>query len=189
MSRTLGQPIHHCYVVPDFDAELARFAAGGIGPIYTMRIDGSTVRYNGADQSCSVSVAFFYSGDMCVEVITPNGPQTNAYADYLRRNPAGGLHHIAYHSADHAASLAAMAAAGTPLRVVQEMFDQDTGHVFEIYCEPVGIENGIMYQLLYPGLFDSWFETMRQAAQDWDGTEPIRDAMALMNAAMAEAAA
>ena len=36
MSRLLGNPAHQCYVYPDFDKALERFAAGGIGPFFVL---------------------------------------------------------------------------------------------------------------------------------------------------------
>ena len=53
-------------------------------------------------------------------------------------------------------------------------------------AEPVGVDNPVLFQLLQPGLFDGWFDAMREAAANWDGSEPIRDARPLMAAAMAE---
>lgn len=186
MSRILGKAIHQCYVYPDFDAAIARFAAGGIGPFHVLDIKDGRGRFRGTDQPHSMKVAFFYSGDACVELITPTGPQTNTYAEFLERNPTGGLHHVAYHSDDFAETLARMEEAGTPLRVVQEFLNQETGHVFEIYCEPVGVENPVLFQLLGHA-FDPWFESMKQAAEDWDGTDLVRDAMGTMRVARAEA--
>lgn len=175
MSRILGKPIHHCHVYPDFDAALARFATGGIGPIYRMRVDADCWRYRGKVEPLSMWVGFFHSGDICFEIITPIGEQRSAYSEFLERNPTGGLHHIAYHSTDFAATLAKMEAAGMPLRVVQEILDPETGVVFEIYCETVGVDNSVLYQLQLPGLFDDWFESMHREAQVWDGAELFRD--------------
>jgi len=189
MSRILGQPVHVCYVYPDFDAALERFAQGGIGPFFVMHSGDSSGRYRGQDLPLNISVAFFYTGDMCIEVITLNGPQTNAYSEFIERNPTGGLHHMAYMSDDFDATLAKMAAAGRPLRVVQEYFNEGDAEPFEIYCEPEGEADPIMYQLMRPGLFDAWFDAMKAAADNWDGSEPIRDAYALMMEARTAAAA
>ena len=79
--------------------------------------------------------------------------------------------------------------AGKPLNVVVDMKDPSTGKTIEIYCEPVGVDDPVLIQLMLPGLFDPWFETMRQAAVNWDGTDPIRDARPAMYAAMAAYAA
>jgi len=189
MSRILGPAIHQCFVYPDFDSALARFAAGGIGPFYVMRSEGGEGRHRGVVKPLDISVAFVFSGDTCMEIIAPHGPQENAYVDFLEQNPGGGLHHVAYYSTDFEASLAAMEAAGHPLRIVQEFYDTNTGEVFEIYCEPVGVDNPVCFQLLRPGVFDAWFDAMHAAAANWDGKEPIRNAMALMQATMAPAEA
>jgi hypothetical protein len=47
----------------------------------------------------------------------------------------------------------------------------------------------VLYQLMLPGLFDPWFDAMREAAAEWDGKDPIRDARPMMMAAMAASAA
>ena len=180
MSRILGPAIHQAYVVPDFDDGIARFAALGIGPFFTLHSLGGISRYRGEEHELTMSAAFVYSGDCCFEIIAADPSQQSTYAEFLRRNPEGGLHHIAYFSADFDATLAALEAEGRPHRIVQ-----DFG--IEIYCEPVDVDNPVNMQLIRPGLFDGWFEAMRAAAADWDGTDPIRDARPLMAAAMAQA--
>jgi catechol 2,3-dioxygenase-like lactoylglutathione lyase family enzyme len=190
MSRLLGAPFHTAYVYPDFDAALERFAAGGIGPFFVMHDTAAVSIYRGEEQPLGMSIAFVYSGDACMEIITPTGQadQQSAYDDFLAFNPHGGLHHIAYYSDDFDATLAAMAAAGRPLRVVQEFAQTADDPPFEIYCEPVGVENPLLFQFLRPGLFDAWFDAMRDAAAGWDGSDPIRDASALLAGALAEGA-
>lgn len=185
MSRLLGKPAHQCYVYPDFGKALAKFAAGGIGPFFVLEEAGGMGDYRGEQHPLSISVAFVYSGDSCIEIITPRGESKSAYGEFLRRNPHGGLHHIAYYSADFDKTLAMMEAAGKPLNTVVDMKDPSTGKSIEIYCEPVGVDNPVLYQLMLPGLFDPWFEVMREAAADWDGENPIRDARPSMYAAMA----
>jgi catechol 2,3-dioxygenase-like lactoylglutathione lyase family enzyme len=189
MSRILGDVIHQGYVYPDFDAALERFAAGGIGPFFAMHETAAISIYRGEQLALGMSIAFVYSGESCLEIITPHRGQQSAYNDFLDRNPHGGLHHIAYFSDDFAGTLAKMAAAGRPLRVVQEFVETPDGEPFEIYCEPVGVDNPIFFQFLRPGLFDGWFALMRDAAANWDGADPIRDAGPLLVGALAEAAA
>lgn len=189
MSRILGAVIHQGYVYPDFEAAVERFAAAGIGPFFAMHETGAVSIYRGEQRPLSMSIAFVYSGDTCLEIITPHGEQQSAYDDFLRRNPHGGLHHIAYYSSDFAQTLAKMAAEGMPLATVQEFATTPNSEPFEIYCEPVGVDNPIIIQFLRPGLFDSWFDAMRIAAANWDGTDPIRDASSLLAAALAESAA
>ena len=190
MSRILGPVIHTAYVYPEFDSAVERFAAGGIGPFFVMHETGAKSIYHGEEKPLRMSIAFVYSGDACMEIITPTGgeDQQSAYDDFLRLNPHGGLHHIAYYSEDFAKTLAAMEAEGKPLRIVQEFVETTGGDPFEIYCEPVGVENPIVFQFLRPGVFDAWFDAMRDAAANWDGTDPIRDASHLLAEALAEGA-
>ena len=189
MSRILGSVIHQGYVYPDFNAALERFAVGGIGPFFVMHETGAISIYRGEQRPLGMSIAFVYSGDSCMEIITPHGEQESAYNDFLCLNPHGGLHHIAYFSDDFARTLARMDAEDKPLRIVQEFVATPGGEPFEIYCEPVGIDNPVIFQLLRPGLFDGWFDSMREAAANWDGTDPIRDAGPLLAAALAESVA
>lgn len=188
MSRILGAPVHFAYVYPDFDKALARFAAGGIGPFYIMQTGGVSL-YRGEPHPMQVKVAFVYTGEACLEIMTPNGEddQQSAYDEFLRRNPEGGLHHIAYYSGDFDQTLAAMKDAGLPLNPVQVLTNASGDFVIEIYCEPEGVDNPILYQLIRPGLFDAWFDAMKDEAANWDGTDPYRDARPLMEKAMAAA--
>lgn len=188
MSRVLGSAIHQAYVFPDFDNALERFASLGIGPFYVLHTEDGIARYRGEEHPLSMSVAFVYSGDACFEIITPHGEQQSAYGEFLIRNPSGGLHHIAYFSNDFQATLSALEAEGRAIDIVQEFTDPE-GQLIEIYCEPVGVNNPIQFQLIRPGLFDAWFDAMREAASTWDGTNVIRDARALMAEAMSRSKA
>ena len=185
MSRLLGNPAHHCYVYPDFDMALERFIAAGIGPFFVFDEVNVVSHYRGEQLPFTTNVAFVYSGDSCMEIITPNVSGISAYFnEFLRRNPHGGLHHIAYYSDDFDATLAMMEKAGKPLRTVVDTRDPTSGKQVEIYCEPVGVQDPIVYQLMRPGPFDSWFEAIHKAAAEWDGTDPIRDAKQLMTAVL-----
>ena len=188
MSRLLGNPVHQCFVYPDFDAALARFAAAGIGPFFVLEQGGGMSIFRGEDHFLCIKVAFVYTGNTCVEIITPIGEQQSTYSEFLGRNPSGGLHHIAYFSEDFDQTLAMLAAEGRPFTVVQDLRAPGSDWSIEVYCEPDGTDNPVNYQLLRPGLFDAWFDAMREAAADWDGTDPIRDARPLMAAALAKGA-
>lgn len=189
MSHILGPAIHQCYIYPDFDAALARFAALGIGPFWVLHSDGGVARYRGEPHPLSMSAAFCYTGDTCFEIITPRGEQQSAYGEFLATNPQGGLHHLAWFSDDFAATLAQLEAAGTRYNVVQEFVHPATGELIEIYCEPVGVANPVLFQLVHHGPFDGWFDAMREAAATWDGSDPIRDARPLMAASTGKSAA
>ncbi|MXO89941.1 VOC family protein [Pontixanthobacter aquaemixtae] len=183
MSRLYGPAIHQAFVFPDFDAALERFSAGGIGPFWTMESGGMGI-YRGEEHPLSMDVAFFYSGDTCFEILSPHGDQKSAYGEFLERNPAGGLHHIAYYSEDFDTTLSRSAEAGKPLTIVQEFRLPGSDEMVEIYCEPTDAKNPILFQFVRHGPFDAWFEAMHREAANWDGSDPIRDARVSMAAAM-----
>lgn len=189
MSRLLGQPIHKCFVFPDFDITIEKFAALGIGPFYVLEEAGGDSIYRGEVHHMRIKVAFVHDGDNLIEIIAPLGhDQQSTYGEFIRRNPEGGLHHVAYWSQDFAKTLAMLQAEGTPFSIVQDLKDPRTGNTVEVYCEPVGIENPVHIQLMRPGPFDRWFATMKEAAATWDGKDPIRDARALMQESLAAVA-
>jgi hypothetical protein len=175
MSYLLGAPAHQCYVYPDFDKALAKFVAVGIGPFFVLDGVGVLCDYRGEQHPFTSKVAFVYSGDSCIEIITPKDGVVSTFSEFLARNPGGGVHHIAYYSEDFQATLAKMERAGKPLNVVVDVRDPATGIQVEIFCEPVGVQDPILYQLMRPGL-SAWFQGMRKAAAEWDGQDPIRDA-------------
>jgi len=67
--------------------------------------------FRGEEHDVRIKVAFFYTGDHCIEVISPIGAQQSTYSEFLSRNPTGGLHHIAYYSNDFDRTLAMLAEA------------------------------------------------------------------------------
>lgn len=173
MSYLLGKPAHHCYVYPQFEEALAKFAAAGIGPFFVLGEVGVVCEYRGEQHPFTPKVAFVYSGDSCMEIMTPKPGAVSAFNDFLGRHPLGGLHHIAYYSDDFAETLAKMEKASKPLKVVVDVRDPTTGSQVEVFCEPVGVEDPVLYQLMRPRLH-SWFEFMRTAAVEWDGEALIR---------------
>jgi hypothetical protein len=80
-----------------------------------------------------------------------------------------------------------MIAGGKPLRTVVDTRDPASGVQVEIFCEPVGVEDLIFYQLMRPSPFDGWFAAIHKAAAEWDGTDPIRDARPVSMAALGAA--
>jgi hypothetical protein len=180
MSRLFGNAAHSAFVVPDFDKALEQFIASGIGPAFVLRHIRGAGRYRGERHDSLISAAFVYSGDTLLEVLTPHDEVPSAYREFLDRHPEGGLHHIAYLSSDFAGSLSKAAAAGAEFRIVQEYIFPDSGEAYEIYVEPVGVDDPVLIQLLLPGTLDAWFGQMHQIAASWDGSEPIRDALQLM---------
>jgi hypothetical protein len=106
MSRLLGDPPHQCYVYPDFDSAIQKFAAAGIGPFFKLEEAGGMGDYRGEQHPLSITAAFVYSGDSCIEIISPKTGCISAHNEFLARDPKGGLHHFAYYATDFDETLA-----------------------------------------------------------------------------------
>ena len=84
--------LHHVgYVVPDLDRAIA---------FYTETLGLKLDRRGDAGSGMGFEVATFRLGDgsMGIELIKPT-TDSGPFADFLRANPAGGLHHVAYTTA------------------------------------------------------------------------------------------
>ena len=180
MSSFFEAPVHHqAFVVPDLDQALSKLIACGVGPVYVVRHVRGTNLFRGERHEAVVSAGFVQDGDTLLEFIEPHEDHPSAYREFLQRNPQGGLHHIAYTSRNFARSIASAKEKGGDFQIVQEMVGE-SGEPFEIYMEPVGVDEPVMVQLMLSGLFQNFFDAVRAAARDWDGSEPIRDGFPLL---------
>lgn len=64
--------------------------------------------------SQKVRTAFFSAGETHIELLEPTSPES-PIAKFLEKNPAGGVHHIAFATTDITGQLAQAAAAGVKL--------------------------------------------------------------------------
>ena len=65
-------------------------------------------------ESQKVRAAFFDCGEVHIELLEPTGPES-PIAKFLEKNPAGGIHHIAFGTTDLEAQLKQAADAGVRL--------------------------------------------------------------------------
>jgi catechol 2,3-dioxygenase-like lactoylglutathione lyase family enzyme len=180
MSRYFGKAEHLAFVVPDFDAGLQRLLDAGIGPVFTMRRIRVAARYRGERHDPLFSAGFAYSGSLQIEMLCQHDETPSAYLEFIRRNPGGGLHHSAYFCETFDGALAGAAAKGQPFTVVQEFIEPISGIAYEIYVEPTGSANPMLAQLMIPGPMEPFFAEMERIAASWDGSEPERNALALI---------
>ena len=65
-------------------------------------------------ESQKVSTAFFHAGEVHIELLEPTSPES-PIAKFLEKNPAGGVHHIAFATTDLPSQLKQASAAGVKL--------------------------------------------------------------------------
>ena len=180
MSRYFGKAEHLAFVVPDIDAAIDRLLASGIGPVFTMRRIRTAARYRGERHDPLFSAAFAYSGGIQIEMLATHDDTPSAYREFILRNPQGGLHHSAYFCESFDGALAGAKAKGCSFDIVQEFIDPLTEEAYEIYVEPAGQADPMLAQLMVSGPMEPFFAAMEAIATTWDGSEPERDALALI---------
>lgn len=180
MSRFFGKAEHVAFVVPDIDAAIERLLQSGIGPVFTMRRIRVPARYRGARSDPLFSAAFAYSGGLQIELLCQHDETPSAYLEYIQRNPGGGMHHSAYFCDGFDAVLGEAADRGQTFDIVQEFIDPISGDAYEIYVEPRGQSDPLLAQLMIKGPMEPFFAEMERVAATWDGSEPERNALALI---------
>jgi len=98
--------------------------------------------------SQKVRTAFFSVGDLHIELLEPTSPDS-PIAKFLEKNPAGGIHHVAFRTDNVVAQLAQASAAGVKLihdkpfdgagnKLVAFLHPKSTFGVLTEFCMPKG---------------------------------------------------
>ena len=99
MTKTLGLTLTQvAWVVKDIETTL-RFFQEGLGinfsNVDTIRVKEFGATYYGKPSNAESLVAMAYSGGTFIELIQPVSGNS-IFQDYIDKNPAGGIQHIAY---------------------------------------------------------------------------------------------
>lgn len=165
----IGPVMQIAFVPEDFDAALAYWTqVMGVGPFFLLEnIVLEEMRYRGSPSDCRFTLALAYWGDIQIELIRQEDDAPSIYRDLPNH---GAMHHVCILTDDIAAAKTTALAAGAELLVEAKVGDD--GGVF--YVDTRGFPGGIV-EVLQPasGTLDV-FAMMRAAAQDWDGSDPVR---------------
>jgi hypothetical protein len=172
MSRIFGPVRQNGYVVRDIEAAMSHWIEVlGVGPwFYIDRVQTDWFRHRGTDSPVEMSIALANSGDLQIELIQQRNNAPSMYREFLAAGREG-LQHMSYWTLDYQAlhdrALQLGYVVGHEGQIGGEQgrfayFDTEThpGTVVEIS----DISGG-------KGVF---FEHVRKAAVDWDGSNPIR---------------
>jgi hypothetical protein len=183
MSLLFGPVRQVGYVVKDIESAMAHWVALGVGPwFYKERVVSTEFYYYGQPSRLpELSIALANSGDVQLELIQARCDAPSLYRDTLQRN-GECAQHVAYWTRDdfdlHCQRLL------------------DRGYV-EGHSGRMGVNRGRYAYFLHPALPSAmieisestggkgeYFEQIRKASVDWDGSDPIRrmDAPALRQA-------
>jgi len=172
MSRIFGAVCQNGYVVRDIRAALDHWIkVMGIGPWYYIeRVRTDYFRHRGRDSEIEMSIALANSGDLQIELIQQRNDAPSMYLDFLREH-GEGLQHMSYWSTDYQALYDRAIAAGFTV-----------GHEGQIggpkgrfaYFETSGHAGTVIEISDISGSKGRFFEKVKAAAANWDGSEPVR---------------
>lgn len=162
------------YAVDDIEtAARAHSAAFGSGPYFILRhVPLSKSVHRGVERAFDHSSAYGQWGEVMLEFVQVHSEQPNAISDlFPDRAAASGLHHTAVFVDDLAAGIAQFEDAGMPLA---QLCETTTGTRFAFMDATASL--GHMIELYEPDdAIRGFYAMVREASQEWDGSEPLRE--------------
>lgn len=168
--KALGDIVQIAYLPEDFDATLKYWTETiGVGPFFLLQnVQLGEMKYRGAPTDAIFSIAIGYWGDIQIELIRAENDAPSIYCgEYAVRDR---VHHVCIFVDSMVDARRACAEAGAEILVEGKV--GDSGEV--IYVDAGG-GPGHVIELLQPMAgSEGLFAMMRDAARDWDGTDPLR---------------
>ena len=124
--------------------------------------------FHGERSDPVLSIAWSNSGDLQIELIQPHGERPSVYQEFLDAGHEG-IHHVAFWTADYDKVIARAAEAGWT--VVQS---GDSGGATRFAYLDIGVGGTIVEITEQNEGGDGMNDRIRDAAADWDGTDPVR---------------
>lgn len=168
--KALGDIVQLAYLPEDFNATLKHWTeAVGVGPFFLLEnVQLGEMKYRGQPSDAVFSIAIGYWGDIQIELIRPENDAPSIYnGEYGVKDR---LHHVCLFVDSIATARAACAKAGAEILVEGKV--GDSGEV--IYVDAGGGPGHIIEILQPMAGSEALFAMMRDAARNWDGSDPLR---------------
>ena len=171
MSRFFGQIRQAGYVVPDIEAAMDYWSRVlGVGPFfYNPKVPIKNYRYKGETYEPHNSVALANSGPLQIELIQCRNTVPSMYKDFTDAGLTG-LQHVAYWTSDYDADLERLVTEGFKPVMSGEVGERGRFVYFDTHYHP-----GTVIELSeVAGPKGEMFRLIREAADNWDGKDPVR---------------
>ena len=172
MSRIFGKVCQNGYVVRDIEAAMRHWTEVlGIGPFYYIeRVKMDWFRYRGEPSDAEVSIALANTGDLQIELIQQRNDAPSMYRDFLAAGREG-LQHMSYWTRNYAEDFARAVKLGYAVGQEGQIGGPDGCFAyFQTETHP-----GTVIEMSdISGSKGAFFEHIKRAAAEWDGTGPIR---------------
>ncbi|MFC0410106.1 VOC family protein [Roseomonas elaeocarpi] len=171
MSRFFGEIRQAGYVVPDIEAAMDYWTRVlGVGPFfYNPRVPIRNYTYRGERYEPHNSVALANSGPLQVELIQTRNDVPSMYRDFAQGGRSG-LQHVASWTENFDADLERMLAQGFKVVMSGEVGERGRFVYFDTEYHP-----GTVVELSeVAGPKGTMFRMIREASENWDGSDPVR---------------
>lgn len=169
MSRLFGPVGQNGYVVRDLDKSMQQWSdCLGIGPWFVAR--HAPIRYfrfRGCAVDLDLSIALAFTGDLQIELIQQHNDVDSPYLD-AKRTGRLGIHHLAMFVDNYDSVLNSLACQGRA-----PFAEGQLGKTRFAYFD-TGCEDNNYVELVDRTALVEIHRVHKNAAQSWDGSEPIR---------------
>jgi hypothetical protein len=169
MRKPYGEVFQLGYVFRDLDGALDHWIDNlGVGPFFKMHVDSETEIY-GTPMQLRCDIAISYWNDFQIELISPLDDTPTHYGRFLGDGP-GGLQHLGSLTHNFAEDDQRMIASGNE-RIVHALFN---GSRVAYYRTDQQFPGTMTELVEATDFFIGLNKSIRSAARDWDGRDPIR---------------
>ena len=172
MSRIFGPVCQNGYVVRDIRSAMDHWInVIGVGPWYYIdRVKTDYFRHRGRESDLEMSIALANSGALQIELIQQRNAAQSMYTEFLDAGREG-LQHMSFWTTDYQALYDRALALGYKVGHEGQIGGEKGRFVyFDTEAHP-----GTVIEISdISGGKGRFFERIRQAAANWDGTDPIR---------------
>jgi hypothetical protein len=171
MAFRFGPVMQLGFVVPDLERAMEHWTGTvGVGPFFVMsHIKFAEAIYRGAPTDADISVAVAQWGEVQVELIQQFNESPSIYSHFPGR-AAGGLQHVGVMTTSVRDDLEQLRTRG--IEAVQQ---GSTANGIRFAYINTDQHPGGMIELIEHGpAIDGFFAMVRDAAQGWDGSKPVR---------------
>jgi hypothetical protein len=159
------------YVVDDIEAAMTHWIERlGVGPFFYLPAPPlQDLVYRGEPTAARIAVGLSFSGPLQIELIAPLDDEPSPYRDFVAGHGTG-LHHVGRFVQDYDAALAGYSTQGlAPYFGGRGLNERQRFSYFDTETH-----GGTASELIETVEFGAFFDVIRAAAADWDGSEPIR---------------
>lgn len=175
MSRFFGEIRQVAYLVPDIEAAMQHWATVlGVGPwYYNPRVPIRNYSYRGERYEPHNSVALANAGGLQIELLQTRNDVPSMYRDFARAG-LQGVQHVAYWTEDFDVDLRRAEQAGFKVCMGGEVGERGRFVYFEERPGANAYPGTVVELSEVAGPKGKLFRLIREAAQGWDGKDPVR---------------